>query len=173
MQAVSKPPTGHQKLLSHIRETEQDNGNRGKGAVSHATSSLEGARDPITNRCAMFPCAPVADDPGRAGRFSIEAAGLFSITRRMHHRGDAQARLEPAEESGLRERIDAMFRGDKINITAKRAVLHVAFARPKVRPSSSMARMSSRVHAVLIRRPPFPTACAVATGKAIRQAHRT
>src|SRR5271168_4459334 len=73
-----------------------------------------------------------ADDPERASRFTIEAAGLFldysknRITEETH-----KLLLELAQESGLRERIDAMFHGDKINITEKRAVLHVALRAPK------------------------------------------
>jgi glucose-6-phosphate isomerase len=71
-------------------------------------------------------------DPERAARFSIEAAGLFLDYSK--NRITAETRkllLQLAQESGLRERIDAMFRGDKINITENRAVLHVALRAPK------------------------------------------
>src|SRR6202161_4411434 len=73
-----------------------------------------------------------ADDPGRAARFSIEAAGLFlDYSKNRIHQEARKLLLQLAQESGLRERIDAMFRGDKINITEKRAVLHVALRAPK------------------------------------------
>jgi glucose-6-phosphate isomerase len=71
-------------------------------------------------------------DPERAARFSIEAAGLFLDYSK--NRITAETRnllLQLAQESGLRERIDAMFRGDKINITENRAVLHVALRASK------------------------------------------
>src|SRR5271155_911309 len=73
-----------------------------------------------------------SDDPGRAARFSIEAAGLFlDYSKNRITQETRNLLLQLAQESGLRERIDAMFRGDKINITEKRAVLHVALRAPK------------------------------------------
>src|SRR6202522_3534658 len=73
-----------------------------------------------------------SDDPGRAARFSIEAAGLFlDYSKNRITDETRKLLLQLAQESGLRERIDAMFRGDKINITEKRAVLHVALRAPK------------------------------------------
>ncbi len=73
-----------------------------------------------------------ADDPGRAARFSLEAAGLFlDYSKNRITPETAKLLLQLAQESGLRERIDAMFRGDKINVTEKRAVLHVALRAPK------------------------------------------
>jgi glucose-6-phosphate isomerase len=73
-----------------------------------------------------------SDDPGRASRFSIEAAGLFlDYSKNRITQETRKLLLQLAQESGLRERIDAMFRGDKINITEKRAVLHVALRAPK------------------------------------------
>ncbi len=73
-----------------------------------------------------------AADPGRAGRLSVEAAGLF-LDYSKHRVTDETIRLlvALARECGLRERIDAMFRGDKINVTENRAVLHVALRAPK------------------------------------------
>jgi glucose-6-phosphate isomerase len=73
-----------------------------------------------------------SDDPDRAARFTIEGADLFLDYSK--NRITAETRkllLQLAQESGLRERIDAMFRGEKINITEKRAVLHVALRAPK------------------------------------------
>jgi glucose-6-phosphate isomerase len=73
-----------------------------------------------------------ADDPKRADRFSLEAAGIhvdFSKHRITEETKTLLVNL--AEESGLREKIDAMFRGDKINVTENRAVLHVALRAPR------------------------------------------
>ncbi len=71
-------------------------------------------------------------DPERAARFSIDAAGLFlDYSKNRITTETRDLLLQLAQESGLRERIDAMFRGDKINITEKRAVLHVALRAPK------------------------------------------
>src|ERR1700689_1677612 len=73
-----------------------------------------------------------SDDPERAARFSIEAAGLFlDYSKNRITQETRKLLLQLAEESGLRERIDAMFRGDKINITERRAVLHVALRAPR------------------------------------------
>ena len=73
-----------------------------------------------------------ADDPQRAERFQIEAAGLLlDYSKNRITDETRKLLLQLAQESGLRERIDAMFRGEKINITEKRAVLHVALRAPK------------------------------------------
>ncbi|HTZ56729.1 MAG TPA: glucose-6-phosphate isomerase [Acidobacteriaceae bacterium] len=73
-----------------------------------------------------------SDDPERASRFTIEAAGLFLDYSKNRVTAETQKLLlQLAEESGLTERRDAMFRGEKINITEKRAVLHVALRAPK------------------------------------------
>ncbi len=73
-----------------------------------------------------------SDDPERANRFTIEAAGLFlDYSKNRITEETRKLLLQLAEESGLRERRDAMFRGEKINITEKRAVLHVALRAPK------------------------------------------
>jgi glucose-6-phosphate isomerase len=71
-------------------------------------------------------------DSRRGEKFSIEALGIF-LDYSKNRITDKTLRLllELAKESGLRERIDAMFRGDKINITENRAVLHVALRAPK------------------------------------------
>jgi len=72
------------------------------------------------------------DDPGRGTRLTAEAEGIY-LDYSKHRITDETVKLllELAEESGLRARIDAMFRGDKINITENRAVLHVALRAPK------------------------------------------
>ncbi len=73
-----------------------------------------------------------ADDPGRGERLTIEAAGLFLDYSKNRITGETVGLLlQLAAESDLRGRIDAMFRGDKINVTEDRAVLHVALRAPK------------------------------------------
>ena len=73
-----------------------------------------------------------AEDPKRGGRMTVEAAGIF-LDYSKNRVTDETLKLlvQLAEESGLRSHIDAMFRGDKINFTEKRAVLHVALRAPK------------------------------------------
>jgi glucose-6-phosphate isomerase len=73
-----------------------------------------------------------ADDSGRGERMTAEAIGIY-FDYSKHRITDETLRLllQLAEESGLRTRIDAMFRGEKINITEKRAVLHVALRTPE------------------------------------------
>ena len=73
-----------------------------------------------------------ADDPHRGERLTVEAAGLFFDYSKNRITDETfKLLIQLAEESGLRERIEAMFRGEKINITEKRAVLHVALRAPK------------------------------------------
>jgi glucose-6-phosphate isomerase len=73
-----------------------------------------------------------ADDPKRGERMTAEAVGLFLDYSKNRITDDTvKLLLQLAEESGLRGRIDAMFRGEKINITENRAVLHVALRAPK------------------------------------------
>jgi glucose-6-phosphate isomerase len=73
-----------------------------------------------------------ADDPKRAERMTVEAVGIY-VDYSKNRITDETVRLllQLAEESGLRERIDAMLRGEKINVTEKRAVLHVALRAPQ------------------------------------------
>src|SRR5487761_2237276 len=73
-----------------------------------------------------------ADDPARAERMTVEATGLtldYSKNRITDH--TIKLLLALAEHSGLRGRIDAMFRGDRINVTENRAALHVALRAPR------------------------------------------
>jgi len=73
-----------------------------------------------------------ADDPTRGKRMTAEAIGIY-FDYSKHRISDETLKLllQLAQESGLKARIDAMFRGDKINVTEKRAVLHVALRAPK------------------------------------------
>jgi glucose-6-phosphate isomerase len=72
------------------------------------------------------------EDPKRGERYTAEAAGIF-LDYSKNRINDATLKLliQLAEESGLAEHRDAMFRGDKINVTENRAVLHVALRAPK------------------------------------------
>jgi glucose-6-phosphate isomerase len=73
-----------------------------------------------------------ADDPGRGKRLTGETDGVF-LDYSKNRVTDETLRLllQLAQESGLRERIDAMFGGDKINVSENRAVLHVALRAPR------------------------------------------
>ncbi len=73
-----------------------------------------------------------SQDPRRGERFAVEAAGLY-LDYSKHRITDETMRLllRLAEEAGLRARIDAMFAGEKINVTEQRAVLHVALRAPR------------------------------------------
>ena len=91
------------------------------------------------------------EDPQRGGRMTMEAVGVL-LDYSKNRITDETIRLlvELAEESGLREGIEAMFRGEKINVTENRAVLHVALRAP--REASIMVdgeNVVPKVHAVL------------------------
>ncbi len=73
-----------------------------------------------------------ADDPGRAERFTLDAEGLrLDYSKNRITEKTMQLLLDLANESGLRERVYAMFDGERINTTEDRAVLHVALRAPK------------------------------------------
>src|ERR1700756_2033189 len=73
-----------------------------------------------------------ADDARRGERMTAEAVGLYLDYSKNRITDDTlKLLLQLAEESGLRARIDAMFSGEKINVTEKRAVLHVALRAPR------------------------------------------
>src|SRR5205823_14705000 len=73
-----------------------------------------------------------AEDPQRGEHFTAESAGLyFDYSKHRVTEETIRLLLQLAEECNLRERIDAMFRGEKINTTEQRAVLHVALRAPK------------------------------------------
>ena len=98
-----------------------------------------------------------ADDPKRGERLTAEALGLFlDYSKNRITDETVKLLIRLAEESRLRERIDAMFRGDKINLTEKRAVLHTALRAP--RDASIVAdgeNVVPKVHAVLNRMADF------------------
>jgi glucose-6-phosphate isomerase len=92
-----------------------------------------------------------ANDPGRGERMTADAAGVHLDYSKNRITGRTLELLVAlAERSGLRGRIDAMFRGDKINTTEDRAVLHVALRAPR---GASIAvdgkNVVPEVHAVL------------------------
>jgi glucose-6-phosphate isomerase len=73
-----------------------------------------------------------AREPGRGERMTAEAAGVFlDYSKNRVDEETLSLLVALAEQSGLRERIDAMFRGEKINVTENRAVLHVALRAPR------------------------------------------
>ncbi|HEX6495404.1 MAG TPA: glucose-6-phosphate isomerase, partial [Acidobacteriaceae bacterium] len=71
-------------------------------------------------------------DAERGTRYTLDAVGLF-LDYSKNRITDQTLKLlvELAEQRGLKQRIEAMFRGDKINVTENRAVLHVALRAPK------------------------------------------
>jgi glucose-6-phosphate isomerase len=72
------------------------------------------------------------EDPARGERFTAEFGGIFlDYSKNRITDETLKILVQLANESGLKERIDAMFRGEKINITENRAVLHVALRAPK------------------------------------------
>jgi glucose-6-phosphate isomerase len=73
-----------------------------------------------------------ADDPGRGERFAAEGAGLYLDYSKHRVTGETlKLLLQLAGECDLRGHIDAMFQGEKINVTEQRAVLHVALRAPR------------------------------------------
>ena len=98
-----------------------------------------------------------AQDPERGERLTLDAAGIY-LDYSKHRITDETLSLlvQLAGETGLRARIDAMFRGEKINVTEGRAVLHVALRAPK---GSSIivdgVNVVPEVHAVLERMAKF------------------
>ena len=92
-----------------------------------------------------------ADDPQRGERFVLDDVGVYlDYSKNRVTAETMRLLLRLAESCGLRPRIDAMFRGDKINVTERRAVLHVALRAP--RGSSIVVdgqNVVPEVHAVL------------------------
>jgi glucose-6-phosphate isomerase len=73
-----------------------------------------------------------ADDPQRGQRLTLEAIGIyFDYSKNRITDETLRLLVQLAEEAGLRQHIDAMFRGDRINISENRAVLHVALRAPR------------------------------------------
>jgi glucose-6-phosphate isomerase len=98
-----------------------------------------------------------AEDPKRGEHLTAEAVGIFlDYSKNRITDETLKLLIRLAEESGLQGRIDAMFRGEKINLTEKRAVLHVALRAP--RDASFVVdgeNVVPKVHAVLDRMADF------------------
>ena len=110
-----------------------------------------------------------ADDPKRGERLTVEALGLY-LDYSKNRITDQTLKLlvQLARESGLPEKIEAMFAGEKINVTENRAVLHVALRAPKGETILVDGKnVVPEVHAVLDKMAEFPIASAAANGKAI------
>jgi glucose-6-phosphate isomerase len=92
-----------------------------------------------------------ADDPQRGERFTLEAAGIYlDYSKNRVTEETLSLLVQLAKESGLRERIDAMFAGERINVSENRAVLHTALRAPRgtaVRVDGE--NVVPQVHAVL------------------------
>ncbi len=100
-----------------------------------------------------------ADDPQRAEHFSLDTLGLyFDYSKHRIKQETIRLLLQLAEESGLRERTEAMFSGERINVTENRAVLHIALRAP--RDATILVdghNVVEDVHAVLDRMADFST----------------
>jgi glucose-6-phosphate isomerase len=97
------------------------------------------------------------DDPQRGERLTLEAAGVYlDYSKNRVTNETVMLLVQLAEQSGLRERIDAMFGGERINVSENRAVLHTALRAPKgatVRVDGE--NVVPQVHAVLDRMSEF------------------
>jgi glucose-6-phosphate isomerase len=97
------------------------------------------------------------EDPDRAEKFQLEAVGLFfDYSKNLVVEETIDCLIDLANAAGLREKIDAMFRGDKINITENRAVLHTALRAPRTASIQvDGVDVVPEVHAVLDRMAAF------------------
>jgi glucose-6-phosphate isomerase len=91
------------------------------------------------------------DDAKRGERLTAEAAGLFlDYSKNLVTDKTLKLLLQLADESGLRARMDAMFSGEKINVTENRAVLHIALRAPRSAAISVDGKnVEPEIHAVL------------------------
>jgi glucose-6-phosphate isomerase len=114
--------------------------------------SLQSQRESLPHLRELF-----ASDPDRASKFQLEAAGLFfDYSKNLITEKTIADLVSLANAAGLRERIDAMFRGDKINITENRAVLHTALRAPRTASIKvDGVDVVPEVHAVLDRMSAF------------------
>src|SRR5262249_7739064 len=99
-------------------------------AIDEQRCRMARARRSLRDNTGPAPAQPVR---GRCGeRMTAEAAGVFrDYSKTRIDAAEVKLHVELADQSGLRERIDAMFRGEKINVTENRAVLHVALRAPR------------------------------------------
>jgi glucose-6-phosphate isomerase len=116
-----------------------------------------------------------AEDSSRAGHFALEAAGIyFDYSKNRISEKTLELLIALAREAGLKERIEAMFAGERINISENRAALHVALRAPRGASFLHDGRnVVPEVHAVLDRMAHFSKALRSgmwkgATGQRIR-----
>jgi glucose-6-phosphate isomerase len=107
-----------------------------KTPVKHSTTTRRSAWDALATHYKTLSKLHLRqlfhDDPARGKRMAVEGVGLYLDYSKNRITDEIlKLLLQLAEESHLRARIDAMFSGEKINITEKRAVLHVALRAPK------------------------------------------
>jgi hypothetical protein len=112
-----------------------------------------------------------ADDPRRGEQMTLETAGIYlDYSKNRITAETLRLLLDLADAANLRARVDAMFRGEKINVSEQRAVLHVALRAP--REASILVEGENvvpAVHAVLDRMADFSAASAVAIGRVLRE----
>ncbi len=98
-----------------------------------------------------------ADDPGRGDRFTAEAAGLYLDYSKNRITDETLALLQQlAQACELKQHVEAMFRGDRINVTERRAALHVALRAPEGKQILLDGNdVVTEVHAVLERMAAF------------------
>jgi glucose-6-phosphate isomerase len=98
-----------------------------------------------------------AEDPARGEQLTLEAAGIYlDYSKNRITRATLPLLVELAEESGLRQRIDAMFAGEPINVSEHRSVLHVALRAPRTESIRAGGQnVVPAVHAVLDRMAAF------------------
>ncbi len=98
-----------------------------------------------------------SDDPGRGEHLTAEAVGLFLDYSKNRINGQTlRLLIQLAKECGLKNRIDSMFNGEKINVTENRAVLHIALRTPKgTKIMVDGKNVIPRVHEVLDRMADF------------------
>jgi hypothetical protein len=141
-------PTAGPRINRFSKEFDDDDWD-GSGAA-HQAAGVEGRahyREIRTAHLREF----FAEDPDRGERLTAEAAGVYlDYSKNRVTDETPKLLLELAEQSGLRERIDAMFGGEKINVTEDRAVLHVALrARKGTTIRVDGEDVVPQVHAVL------------------------
>ena len=130
-----KLPLAPSSLAARQGQTSSERNSKHDNQASHRSRNARHGRPskPITQKVRELHLRKLfADDPERGERMTAEAVGIY-LDYSKNRITDETLRLllQLAEESGLRARIDAMFRGEKINVTEKRAVLHVALRAPK------------------------------------------
>jgi len=155
-----------------IRGTEQSNGNRSEGAVSHSASRLEALESHYEKVRNVSLRSLFSDDPQRAARFTIEAAGLFlDYSKNRITEETRKLLLQLAQNPVCGERIDAMFREKRSMSPRNGQSCMSPYGRPRGEDPRRWRGCGPGVHAVLDKMTAFSTACAAETGRAYRQTH--